>query len=49
MNHTDAVVPDAKDSSSSGLPHIPYGHPGLSNGLPVYGSKTFDAAGETST
>ena len=43
MNHTDAVVPDARDSSYTGLPPIPYHHSSLTNGLPaVFGGKAFE-------
>lgn len=46
MNHSDAVVPDARDNAANGLPYIPFTHAAIPTGFNLLGGKPMESAGQ---
>lgn len=47
MNHSDAVVPDAREAGTNGLPYIPFSHTGMPAGYALLGGKPIEQSGES--
>ncbi len=45
MNHSDAVVPDAREAGTNGLPYIPFSHTGMPAGYAMLGGKPIEQSG----
>lgn len=45
MNHSDAVVPDAREAGTNGLPYIPFSHTGMPAGYALLGGKAMEQSG----
>ena len=45
MNHSDAVVPDARENGTNGLPYIPFSHTGMPAGFAILGGKSTEQSG----